>query len=347
MSIERKIAEMLAESRAKETTQLNEFNSMGKEGGMDSGKDGAQAGEQAVIRKSANVIPATAEVANPDNAKNNVTDEDAAANSTTKKTNPANARAVAGDQAVVRNGDAVKGVKEDIDALMNGEELSEEFREKATTIYEAAVMTRVNEEVARIEEEFDSKLKEAIEESKKGLVEQVDGYLDYIVEQWITQNELALERGMKSEIVEGFIGGLKGLFEEHYIDIPEEKFDVLGSLEEQVASLEEKLNEQVATNIEMSKALGALERSEIVDEISEGLADTEVEKLKGLSEELSYEDVESFKNKVQTIRENYFTTKAQADIKSVVTDAPVDQLNEEKKLDPQMAAYTSVLNRTK
>lgn len=344
MSIERKIAEMLAESRAKETTQLDEFKSMGKEGGMDSGKDGAQAGDQAVIRKSANVVPATAEVANPDNAKNNVDCEDEAANATSKKSNPANASAVAGDQAVVRKG---AGVKEDIDALMNGEELSEDFRAKATTIYEAAVMTRVNEEVVRIKEEFDSKLQEAIEENKKGLVEQVDGYLDYIVEQWITQNELALERGMKSEIVEGFIGGLKGLFEEHYIDIPEEKFDVLGSLEEQVASLEEKLNEQVATNIEMNKTLSALKRSEVVAEISEGLADTEVEKLKGLSEELSYEDEESFKNKVQTIRENYFTTKAQADIKSVVTDAPVDQLTEETKLNPQMAAYTSILNRNK
>ena len=336
MSIEQKIAEMLAEAKY-----------AGKEGGQDSGKDGAQAGDQAVIRSSANAIPATSETPNPENAKNAVTDEDEAANATSMKSNPANSSATAGDQAPIRKGDAIKGVKEDIDALMNGEELSEEFRQKATTIFEAAVMTRVNEELARIEEEFDSRLEEEIEKSKEGLVEHVNGYLDYVVEQWMAQNELALERGMKSEIVEGFIGGLKGLFEEHYIDIPEEKFDVLGSLEEQVAALEEKLNEQVAVNIEMNKALGEMQRAEIVAEISEGLADTEVEKLKGLAEELSFEDVESFKNKVQTIRENYFTTKAQADIKSVVTDAPVDQLTEDKKLDPVMAAYTSVLNRNK
>jgi hypothetical protein len=344
MSIEQKIAEMLAESRAKE---LDEAKFAGAEGGQDSGKDGAQAGDQTPIRSSSNNVPASNPEANPANAKNNVQDEDEAANATSKKGNPATASSAAGDQTPIRKGDAVKGVKEDIDALMNGEELSEEFRQKATTIFEAAVMTRVNEELARIEEEFDSRLQEAIEKNKEGLVEQVDGYLDYVVEQWIAQNELALERGMKSEIVEGFISGLKGLFQEHYIDIPEEKFDVLGALEEQVATLEEKLNEQVAVNVEMNKTLGALKRSEIVSEISEGLADTEVEKLKGLAEELSYEDEESFKVKVQTIRENYFTTKAQADIKSVVTDAPVDQLTEEVKLDPAMAAYTSILNRNK
>jgi hypothetical protein len=228
---------------------------------------------------------------------------------------------------------------------MNGEELSEEFRAKATTIYEAAVMTRVNAEVARIEEEFNSKLLEATEQVKEGLVEQVDGYLDYVVEQWIAQNEIALEHGMKSEILEGFVSGLKGLFEEHYIDIPEEKFDVLGSLEEQVEQLEAKLNEQVAANVELNKTVGSMKRSEIVAEAAEGLTDTEVEKFTGLAEELSYEDEQSFKIKVQTIRENYFTTKAQADVKSVVTDTPVDTLVEEKKLNPAMTAYVSMLNR--
>ena len=135
---------------------------------------------------------------------------------------------------------------------VNGEDLSEEFRQKATTIFEAAVMTRVNEELARIEEEFDSRLQVAIEENKEGLVEQVDGYLDYVVEQWIAQNEIALEHGMKSEIMEGFVAGMKSLFEEHYIDVPEEKYDLVGSLEEEVEALEAKLNEQVAANVELS-----------------------------------------------------------------------------------------------
>lgn len=343
MSIEQKIAEMLAES-----SKLDEVKLAGKEGGSDPGTHGAQPGDQAVIRTATNTVPNGGETPNPDHARNNVDNEDEAANATSKKSNPATASAVAGDQAVVRVGDtAVKGVKEDIDALMNGEELSEEFRAKATTIYEAAVMTRVKEEVARIEEEFNSKLAEQVEDIKEGLVEKVDGYLDYVVEQWIAQNEIALEHGMKSEILEGFVSGLKGLFEEHYIDIPEEKFDVLGSLEEQVAELEAKLNETVESNVELNKTIGQLKRAELVQEAAEGLADTEVEKLKGLAEELTYEDEATFKTKLQTIRENYFTTKAQADVKSVVTDAPVDTLTEEKKLDPVMAAYTSVLNRNK
>ena len=317
MSIEQKIAQILAESKAAQT-QENEI-------------------VEEVVEEEA-VAPAPV-VANPDNAKNNVQDEKEAEGGTSKKPNVATKGAAAPEAS------NIAGMKEDMDALMNGEELSEEFRAKATTIYEAAVMARVNNEVARIEEEFNTKLLEATEQVKEGLVEQVDGYLDYVVEQWIAQNEIALEHGMKSEILEGFVSGLKGLFEEHYIDIPEEKFDVLGSLEEQVEQLEAKLNEQVAANVELNKTVGSMKRSEIVTEAAEGLTDTEVEKFTGLAEELSYEDEQSFKTKVQTIRENYFTTKAQADVKSVVTDTPVDTLVEEKKLNPAMNAYVSMLNR--
>jgi hypothetical protein len=317
MSIEQKIAQILAESKAAQT-QENEI-------------------VEEVVEEEA-VAPAPV-VANPDNAKNNVQDEKEAEGGTSKKPNVATKGAAAPEAS------NIAGMKEDMDALMNGEELSEEFRAKATTIYEAAVMARVNNEVARIEEEFNTKLLEATEQVKEGLVEQVDGYLDYVVEQWIAQNEIALEHGMKSEILEGFVSGLKGLFEEHYIDIPEEKFDVLGSLEEQVEQLEAKLNEQLAANVELNKTVGSMKRSEIVAEAAEGLTDTEVEKFAGLAEELSYEDQQSFKTKVQTIRENYFTTKAQADVKSVVTDTPVDSLVEEKKLNPTMNAYVSMLNR--
>jgi hypothetical protein len=323
MSIEQKIAQILAESRAAEqaATDLTENEIVAEE----------------VVEEEA-VKPA-AEVANPDNAKNNVQDEKEAEGGTSKKPNRATQGASAPEAS------HLKGVKEDVDALLNGEELSEEFRQKAETIFEAAVMTRVKTEVSRIEEEFDTKLQEATEQVKEGLVEQVNGYLDYVVEQWIAQNEIALEHGMKSEILEGFVSGLKGLFEEHYIDIPEEKFDVLGSLEEQVEQLEAKLNEQVATNVEMKKTLGEMKRAEIVAEAAAGLTDTEVEKLQGLAEELSFEDADSFKNKVQTIRENYFVTKAQADVKSVVTDTPVDTLVEEKKLNPTMNAYLTMLDR--
>jgi hypothetical protein len=338
MSIEQKIAEILAESK-----QLDEFKVAGKEGGMDPGTHGAVAGDQAVIRDASNNVPNGGETPNADNAKNNVDNEDEAANATDKKSNPATASSVAGDQSVIRKGTSVK---EDVDALLNGEELSEEFRQKAETIFEAAVMTRVKAELARIEEEFESKLAEQVAQNTEGLVEQVDGYLGYIAEQWMTQNEIALERGMKSDILEGFIGGLKNLFEEHYIDIPEEKFDVLGEMESKIDELEAKLNEQVAANIELSKTLAESNRAEIVKTVSEGLTDTETEKFMSLVEELSYEDQASFETKVKTIRENYFTTKA-ATVSSVVTDAPVEALTEEvsKKLDPTMSAYAAQLNK--
>jgi hypothetical protein len=206
MSIEQKIAEILAESK-----QLDEFKVSGKEGGMDPGTHGAVAGNQAVIRDASNNVPNGGETPNADNARNNVDDEKEAEGGTSKKSNPATSSAVAGDQAVIRTGTSVK---EDVDALLNGEELSEEFRAKAETIFEAAVMTRVKSEVARIEEEFEAKLQESVAQNVEGIVEQVDGYLGYIAEQWMTQNEIALERGMKSDILEGFIGGLKNLFEE-------------------------------------------------------------------------------------------------------------------------------------
>ena len=260
MSIEQKIAELLAESKkAKLHEELDEAT-----------------GDQAVIRQG-NAVPNGGETPNPDNARNNVQDEKEAEGGTSKKPNAATASAAAGDQSVIRQGNAVK---EDMEALFNGEELTEEFKEKATTIYEAAVMARVKEEVARIEEEFEAKLEQAIAQNTEGLVEQVDGYLGYIAEQWIAQNEIALERGMKSEILEGFIGGLKGLFEEHYIDIPEERLDVLGEMESKIEELEAKLNEQLAANVEMNKTIAEQKRSDIVKTVSEGLTDTETEKFR-------------------------------------------------------------------
>jgi hypothetical protein len=242
----------------------------------------------------------------------------------------------------------LKSVKEDVDALMAGEELSEEFREKAETIFEAAVMSRVHAEVARIEEEFAAKLEEGVAQKLEGIVEQVDGYLGYIAEQWMKENELALNSGMKSEITEGFINGLKDLFAEHYIEVPEERFDVLGEMEDKMSALEEKLNEQVELNVAMTKTLAEQKRGEIVKTVSEGLTDTESEKFTSLVEELSYETAESFESKVKTIRENYFTTKAGGNVTSIVTDTPVETLTEEKKvIDPVMSGYLSVLNKNK
>jgi len=238
-------------------------------------------------------------------------------------------------------------VTEDVAALTNGEDLSEEFKTKAATIFEAAVITRVKAEVSKLQEEFDNQLAEQVEEIKEGLVEKVDGYLNYVVEQWIAQNEIALESGMKSEILESFVQGLKGVFEEHYIDVPEEKFDVLGDMQEKLEQLESKLDETVATNVDLTKQINEQKRIASVIDAGDGLADTDVEKFKGLAEELTYEDADSFKKKLQTIRENYFTNKSTNTlVESVVTDSPV--ITEEyKAVDPTMKSYLSVLNSIK
>ncbi len=329
MSIEQKIAEILAEAKIH-----------GKEGGSDSTKGSAGAGDQSPIRQG-DAVKAQGENQNPDNKRNDVDNEKDAEKAPAGSMNPHN-----GDQSPVRKGNAVK---EDMDALFNGEELSEEFKTKATTIYEAAVTARVKEEVARIEAEFESKLAEQVEQNTEGLVEKVDGYLGYIAEQWMAQNEIALERGIKSEILESFVAGMKSLFEEHYIEVPEEKFDVLGEMEDKISELEEKLNEQVAANVELAKTLSEQKRLEILASATQGLTDTEVEKFNALAEELSYEDAESFEKKVQTIRENYFTKKATTVVESVVSDTPVEIITEDKKpqVDPAMNAYLSALNKLK
>lgn len=255
---------------------------------------------------------------------------------------------VAEEEVVVEEGVKVD-VSADVAALMNGESLSEEFRVKAATIFESAVVVRVKEEVARLEEEFESKLAEQVESITEGLVEKIDGYLDYVVEQWIEQNEIALENGLKSDIMESFITGMKGLFQEHYIDVPEEKYDVIGEMESKIDALESKLNEQVERNIELKKTLSEATRKEIVSMVSEGLTDTETEKFVALVEELSYEDEDSFRTKVQTIRENYFTGKSTSTlVESVVTDSPVEEINEGVKyqnIDPTVAAYANALKK--
>lgn len=274
----------------------------------------------------------------PNNKRNNVENQEDAENATTKKPNVATKNATAPEPS------NIAGMKEDVDSLIAGEELSEEFKEKAATIFEAAVVNRVKTEVARLQEEFDAKLNESVAQSIEGIVEKVDGYLDYVVEQWMTRNELALESGLKSDILEGFVSGLKQLFESNYIDVPEEKLDLIGSLEEQVAELESKLDESVQANAKMTKIIEDVERKEIIAQLSEGMTDTEVEKFNNLTSELVFENLEVFEKKVKTIKEHYFSGKTViTEGKSVVTDSPVDTLTEETKLDPKMAAYASLL----
>lgn len=243
-------------------------------------------------------------------------------------------------------------VSEDVAALINGEELTEEFKTKAATIFEAAVVTRVKQEIAKLEEQYDSKLQEEVESIAEGLIEKVDGYLNYVVEQWMSDNELALENGMKNEILESFVMGMKGLFEQHYIDVPEEKYDVLGDLQEQLDAVGSKLDEQLEANVALVQEINEMKRAVAIKEATEGMADTDAEKFDALAEELAFEDVDSFKSKLQTIKENYFGKKTSTTlVESVVSDEPV-QLTEEVKsnepqLSPEMARYLRAFNGVK
>jgi hypothetical protein len=239
-------------------------------------------------------------------------------------------------------------VKEDVDALVEGEELSEDFKEKASTIFEAAVKSKTREEIARLYQatvdEFDAKL----EEAKDEMTDKIDTYLNYVVEEWTKENELAIERGLKGEIAEDFISGLKQLFEDHYIDIPDEKYDVLGAQSDKIAELEEKVNEVLEQNIVLKDKNGSLVREHVVVEVSEDLTDTEVEKFKSLVEDVDFVDEESFRAKLDTIKENYFPKVRE----EVVTEQVIDNEVAEgaaKDIDvsDSMAKYMTAITKTK
>ena len=197
-------------------------------------------------------------------------------------------------------------VSEDVSALTEGEELSEEFKTKAATIFEAAVKSKLRSEVTRIESEKTQEVAEEINKVRDELTEKVDAYMNYVVEEWMKENEIAIERGLKGEIAEDFISGLKALFEEHYIDVPDEKYDILEAQSEKIDELESKINEQIEKSAELKKQNDKLVRESVFVEVSKDLADTEVEKFKGLAEEVEFNGEESFTEKLNQLKESYF-----------------------------------------
>jgi hypothetical protein len=197
-------------------------------------------------------------------------------------------------------------VKEDVDALVDGEDLSEEFKEKAATIFEAAVKSKIRSEVERIVEDTNTQKETDMETFKEELTEKVDTYLNYVVEEWTKENELAIERGLKGEIAEDFISGLKQLFEDHYIDVPDEKYDVLEAQSEKISDLEARLNEEIQKNVDGKKVENTLVREQVISEVSEDLADTEIEKFKSLTQDVEFSDEDTFKEKLSTLKESYF-----------------------------------------
>ena len=237
-------------------------------------------------------------------------------------------------------------VKDDIDALVGDADLSEEFKQKAATIFEAAITSKVNAEKERLQSEYDTKFEEEISKSKSELTEKVDSYLNYVVEEWMKENKLALERGIKGEIAEDFISGLKKLFEDHYIDVPDEKYDVLEDQASKIDDLEKKLNEEIEKNVEMNKVNGSYKRQEIIDEHSKDLADTAKEKFDSLVEGVEYSSEEDFAQKVKTIKESYFEQKAEKSASADIDDvAEGDESNVD--LSDAMAAYTNAISKTK
>ena len=237
-------------------------------------------------------------------------------------------------------------VQADVDALVGDSDLSEEFKQKAATIFEAAIKSKVKAETAKLEEEYAQKLEENTESFKSEIVEKVDSYLNYVVEEWMKENEIAIERGIKGEIAEDFISGLKKLFEDHYIDVPDEKYNVLEDQASKIESLEKKLNEQIEKNVELNSLNSSLKRQDIIDELSKDLADTAKEKFDGLVESVEYSSEKDFRNKIETIKESYFGSKEE--VKSDIDDvAAGDGLTEQVDLSNAMAAYTAAITKTK
>ena len=233
-------------------------------------------------------------------------------------------------------------VSDDVTALVDGEELSEEFKTKAATIFESAVKSKVRVELEKIQEQNDKVMEDMAESTMNDIVEKVDDYMNYVVEQWMEDNQLAIERGLKGEIAEDFISGLKNLFEDHYIDVPDEKYDILEANLTKIEELEEKLNKQMEENVQLKKQKGELVKESMISAVADGMTDTETEKFQSLVEDVEFSDEETYKGKLQTIRESYFGTEKEVKTEVLTeegsTDTPVETSG-------TMAQYMSAIGK--
>tara|TARA_B100000508_G_scaffold137396_1_gene131876 strand:- start:81 stop:1007 length:927 start_codon:yes stop_codon:yes gene_type:complete len=235
-------------------------------------------------------------------------------------------------------------VTEHVEALMSGEgDLTDEFKKKAATVFESAVKSKVRDEVTRLQENYDSELEEGIKSNKAELTEKVDTYMNYVVEEWMKENELAVERGLKGEIAEDFIAGLKQLFEDHYVDIPDEKYDVLQAQSDKIAELEEKVNKTLEESINYKKSNDELTRNKVISESTSDLTDTQIEKFKELTEDVDFENEETFKGKVETLKESYFPKEKKETTENIdnVETGPAQDID----MTDSMAAYSSAIGK--
>ena len=236
-------------------------------------------------------------------------------------------------------------MEDDVNALLGGEELSEEFREKAKTIFEAAINAKVSEIKSKLDEEKTTAIEEAVAEHQAELTERTDSYLEYVAAEWLKENQLAVEHGLKTEMTESFLGGMKSLFEDHYVSIPDEKYDVVSTMVEKLDDMETKLNEQLQKNVELNKRLSESASDVILSGVSEGLAATQKEKLATLAEGVEFESEESYTEKLTTLRESYFSDKkvtpqSSADTLMEATDGTLAE-----QVSGSMANYMDVLGK--
>jgi len=237
-------------------------------------------------------------------------------------------------------------IEEDVNALLSGEDLSEEFKEKAKTIFEASINAKITDIENQLNEEYNKKLTEEVESIKVELTERTDAYLEYVADEWMKENALAVERGIKTEMTESFMEGMKKLFEEHYVTLPEDKYDVLENMVDKLDEMETKLNEQIERNVELNQRLGKSTAQTIFNNVAEGLAVSQKEKLQSLAESVEFESEESYRGKIETLKESYFGQK-----KTTTTASAPQELKEEaahtEPATGAMAAYLEALGRIK
>ena len=238
-------------------------------------------------------------------------------------------------------------VEADVAALLEGEELSEEFQDKARTIFEAAIKTKVSEIKEELQESYAVALVEELDKIKEGLTERVDAYLEYVADEWMQENALQVEAGLKTEMTESFLEGMKSLFEEHYVSIPEDKYDVLNSMVDKLDEMESKLNEQIDRNVALNKRLAESTADVILADVAEGLADTQKEKLATLAENVEFESETDYREKLGTLKESYFPSKTSAPkstSENLSEEVSTDEVISEE-VAPRMQAYLDVLSR--
>jgi len=239
-------------------------------------------------------------------------------------------------------------VAEDVAAIFGGEDLSEDFREKATTIFEAAVLSKVNEVLESVTIDFEAELEVEKKSISEDLATKLDDYLEYVAEEWMKENEIAVEQGIRAEIAENFMSGLRTLFQENYIEVPEEKADLLDEMVEKLSQVEESLSEEMNRNIALKKQINDLQRAEVFENVSEGLTQTQIEKFESLAEGVDFDDEESFKNKLETIKENYFHTE-EVSLDNDADDEPLDDsviTEEATQNNGSMANYMNAISRS-